>query len=645
MADQNLTGKLLSGRYRVEKLLARGGMASVFLAEDERLERQVAIKVIYQHLAEDEAFRAKFLREAKMAAKLSHPNIVNIFDQGQDEDVLYLAMEYVPSITLRDALKQFGAIPPRRALELFELMLQGLAAAHDKNILHRDIKPENVFLADDGRIKLGDFGLAREVDSHTSTGSLVGTIAYLSPELITRGKADARSDVYAAGIMLFEMLTGEQPYQGTEAAHIAHQHTAAQMPLPSSKNPKVPALIDELVLWATARNPSHRPADAGELLEVAQRVMTELKQGRADTTKLDVLENAKTKIYSGEDLRLDDATTVLDDQPSLSDDATQDFADLGLIDNATERLEALTSSDTNTLGRFAARRRRRSKILFGLIPLLALLSGLAGYLINGGITTIPDLKNRSLEQALTALEPLGGNLTQSEVNDKLIPAGKVIGTNPPSGTLFWRGQDITLLVSKGPKLIAVPSLNGLGQQSAADSLSSAGFTLGTVYQSFSPATKDQVYAHTGDDGALQPEGSAINLEVSLGPIPSLSGQTESEANRNLAELQLSITETLNEYSDSVPKGFVIRIEPVQNPLRIGGEVVLVLSKGPTTVVMPQVIGETLTAAKKLLEGLGLKVQVNTDQLTANWGIVKVKSVSAKAGSTVRIGDTVTISNK
>ncbi|MFM6980012.1 MAG: protein kinase domain-containing protein, partial [Micrococcales bacterium] len=391
MANLDLSGRVLNGRYRIERLIARGGMASVFLAIDERLEREVAIKVIYEHLAEDDNFKAKFLREAKIAAKLSHPNIVNIFDQGEEAELIYLAMEYVPSITLRDALKRFGAIPPRRALELFELILQGLAAAHQKNILHRDIKPENVFLADDGRIKLGDFGLAREADSHTSTGTLVGTIAYLSPELITRGKADARSDVYAAGIMLFEMLTGEQPYQGSEVAHIAHQHTAAQMPLPSSKNSKVPALVDELVLWATAREPRYRPKDASELLEVTQRVLSELKNGRADTVKLEVLETAKTRIYSAEELS--------SFEPDAA--ATQDLNDLGLLENPTQRLEvSAVSNDNSALSNFARRRRTSAKFLTLTIPVFAILAGLAGFLVNGGINTIPDLKNNSVETAL-----------------------------------------------------------------------------------------------------------------------------------------------------------------------------------------------------------------------------------------------------
>ncbi|MFM2030937.1 MAG: hypothetical protein RI927_557, partial [Actinomycetota bacterium] len=279
----NLLGRVIGARYRVDEIVARGGMATVYLAVDDRLDRKVALKVIHPHLANDSSFREKFIREAKIAAKLSHPNLVNVFDQGEDGEIAFMAMEFVSGITLRDALKDFGALDAKRALDLFEPMLSGLAAAHRAGILHRDLKPENVLLADDGRIKLGDFGLARDIDNHTATGSLVGTVAYLSPELVMRGTADARSDVYAAGIMLFEMLTGRQPFEGDQAVQIAYQHANDNVPAPSKFNSEVPPLLDELVLWATAREASHRPSDAVELLTVVQRAKQEIKAGRNDT--------------------------------------------------------------------------------------------------------------------------------------------------------------------------------------------------------------------------------------------------------------------------------------------------------------------------------------------------------------------------
>ena len=275
----NLAGQLIASRYLVRSLVAEGGMASVYQAHDNVLEREVAIKVIHPHLAKDKSFVDKFRREAKVAAKLSHPNLVNVFDQGSDGEVIFLVMEYVPGITLRDAMNDFGALDANRALEIIEPLTQALAAAHAAGILHRDLKPENVFLSDGGKVKLGDFGLARAITQHTQTGSVVGTVAYLSPELVLRGQADARSDVYSLGVMIFEMLTGSQPYQGDQAVQIAYQHANDNIPAPSSIKNDIPELLDEIVLWATARNPAHRPASAETLLPVISRARADLSRG------------------------------------------------------------------------------------------------------------------------------------------------------------------------------------------------------------------------------------------------------------------------------------------------------------------------------------------------------------------------------
>src|SRR4051794_20033389 len=263
-----MLGRLIDGRYQVRSRIARGGMATVYLATDLRLERRVAIKIMHGHLADDNTFKSRFVQEARSAARLAHPNVVNVFDQGQDSDMAYLVMEYLPGITLRDLLKDYGKLTPEQTIDIMEAVLSGLAAAHKAGIVHRDLKPENVLLADDGRIKLGDFGLARAATSSTASGqALLGTIAYLSPELVTRGIADTRSDVYAVGIMMFEMLTGEQPFKGEQPVQIAYQHVNDSVPAPSLKNPSVPALLDDLTLWATSRDPEDRPRDARAMLD------------------------------------------------------------------------------------------------------------------------------------------------------------------------------------------------------------------------------------------------------------------------------------------------------------------------------------------------------------------------------------------
>ena len=272
-----MIGRLIDGRYQVDSRIARGGMATVYLATDLRLERQVAVKIMHGHLADDSAFRMRFIQEARSAARLAHPNVVSVFDQGQDSDMAYLVMEYLPGITLRDLLKDFGKLTPEQTVDVMDSVLRGLAAAHEAGIVHRDVKPENVLLADDGRIKIGDFGLARATTANTASGqALLGTIAYLSPELLTRGVADARSDIYAAGIMLFEMLTGEQPFQGEQPMQVAYQHANDQVPLPSGRVPTIPDSLDQLVRWSTERDPEKRPADARRMHEQLQAVEKEI---------------------------------------------------------------------------------------------------------------------------------------------------------------------------------------------------------------------------------------------------------------------------------------------------------------------------------------------------------------------------------
>ena len=272
-----LIGRLVDGRYRVRARIARGGMATVYVATDLRLERRIALKVMHGHLSDDTVFQSRFIQEARSAARLADPHVVNVFDQGQDGDMAYLVMEYLPGITLRELLREQRRLTVPQTVTIMDAILSGLAAAHRAGIVHRDVKPENVLLAEDGRIKIGDFGLARATTANTATGAqLLGTIAYLAPELVTRGMADARSDIYSLGIMLYEMLVGEQPYKGEQPMQIAFQHATDSVPRPSVKNPGVPEQLDELVLWATEKNPDDRPTDAQVMLDRLREIEREL---------------------------------------------------------------------------------------------------------------------------------------------------------------------------------------------------------------------------------------------------------------------------------------------------------------------------------------------------------------------------------
>jgi eukaryotic-like serine/threonine-protein kinase len=650
----NLIGQLVGNRYLIESQVASGGMATVYLATDQRLDRQVAIKVIHPHLANDPDFQAKFVLEAKTAAKLSHPNLVNVFDQGTDGPITFLVMEYVPGITLRDALKEYGPLPASRALEMLAQILSGLAAAHRSGILHRDLKPENVLLADDGRVKLGDFGLARAITEHTSTGDLVGTIAYLSPELVTRGQADARSDVYAAGILLFELLTGRQPFEGQQAVQIAYQHANSTVPAPSSLAPTTPPAVDKLVAWATAKLPAERPDDAGALLAKVNQLVADIKAGRADKTAVmdfALADNTATQGMAGHidtsatqviGATGDNATELISSESTIAATA----ASISYDHSATQVISPLSAGSTGTLE--TTKQPRVALRLLVTTLIVVLLSSGAGWWFGSGpgaLGVIPTLTSRSVTSAESALAVLNPKIELINENSATVTKGLVIRSEPAAGTYIAKGSNLKLFISLGPKLVAAPSLNGLNVAEATAKLLAAGFKLGSVNSWFDSHPIGQVYDYLGSDGTPIPEGTSLDLSVSLGPIPMVSGIDQAIAISAIEATGLKISSVDTEFSDTVAQGKVIGVVPQTKPLGAGGSVKLLVSKGPNIVIMPKVVGETVLAAKALLESAGLIVIVNTDQLQSKWGIVKVKRASETVGTKLKAGNTVTISTK
>ena len=615
MAD--LSGQLIAGRYLAKAFIASGGMASVYRAQDQVLEREVALKIIHPHLATDKSFVDKFRREAKMAASLSHPNLVNVFDQGTDNQIIFLVMEFVPGINLRDALNDYGALTPDRALEILEPLTAGLAAAHSAGILHRDLKPENVFLSDNGTVKLGDFGLAREISSHTQTGSVVGTAAYLSPELVLRGQADARSDIYSLGVMAFEMLTGKQPYAGDQAVQIAYQHANSNIPAPSSLNPEVPELLDEIVLWATARNPSDRPTNAKELLPVISRAKSDIKRGLTTTF---------------EDIGL---TRTITEEFVAPAGATEVIGELQR-DTPYERSDGFVK---------LAKANRRSGRWVVILTLLAVVASTgSGWWFStgpGGAAIIPELEGRSVEVAISALEPIGLEVTQQQEHNALVPVGLITRTEPVAGTRVAKQSEVIVFVSLGPKQVLIPEPVGLGLEEAKALLVSAGLTPGSVTSFFTEAEAGQVFAFSQPTGTLIDEGSVVDLQVSLGPLPAVVGTDSTTATEKLEALGLTVT-SIQVFSDEVASGQVVSLESSVDPLPEASSVTLNVSKGPEFVTMPNVVGETVAAARNALQALGLTVQIDTDQLSTRFGVVKVTRQSPSASSRVRVGAQVTI---
>ena len=617
MAD--LAGRLVASRYLVQSLVASGGMASVYRARDNVLEREVALKIIHPHLATDRSFVEKFRREAKTAAKLSHPNLVNVFDQGTDGEITFLVMEFVPGITLRDAMNDFGLLDASRTLEIVEPLTAGLAAAHSAGILHRDLKPENIFLDNNGNVKLGDFGLARAITQHTETGSVVGTVAYLSPELVTRGQADARSDIYSLGVMIFEMLTGRQPFEGEQAVQIAYQHANERIPAPSSIKPGIPALLDEIVLWATARKPKDRPANARELLPVIKRARSDLSRGL--TTNLEDIAKTARVNWDEEFLAPVGATEVIDEQV------------LGQLEYRSEVATKLTKAN-----------RRAGRLLVLLTFLAVFASAGSGWWFAtgpGGQASVPELSGRSLEVAVAALEPIGLKVLQEQEHSLLVPVGFVTRTDPPAGSQVSKQSEITVFVSLGPKQVLVPAVPDADLAEAKALLTASELEPGAVTSFFSTIAAGKVIAFSLPSGTETNQGTVIDIQVSLGELPDVRKNAAEQAKQELQALGVVVTEALV-FSDEVSKGLVVAMVPESEPLKEGGSVRLDVSKGPEFAILPNMVGETVAAAKRTLEALGLEVTVDTDALTSAYGVVRVVRQSPVAGQKVLVGSRVTV---
>ncbi|HET8779214.1 MAG TPA: Stk1 family PASTA domain-containing Ser/Thr kinase [Agromyces sp.] len=630
-----LIGRLIDGRYQVRSRIARGGMATVYLATDLRLERRVAIKIMHGHLADDNTFKTRFVQEARSAARLAHPNVVNVFDQGQDAETAYLVMEYLPGITLRDLLKDYKKLTPEQTVDILDAVLSGLAAAHKAGIVHRDLKPENVMLADDGRIKLGDFGLARAASANTATGqALLGTIAYLSPELVTRGVADARSDVYAVGIMLYEMLTGEQPYVGEAPMQIAYQHANDSVPAPSTKNPMVPAELDELVLWATARDPERRPHDARAMLDRLREVEPAIRA-------------------PGHMIRATQPTMAVPNAAAPMAGATAETAILGggvptLAASTLEESEV--GDDTAALTASTDRRRRRGYWIFALVLLLTGLAAGTGWYFGvgpGAVVTVPDVSTLLPADAQQVLEAEGFQVVPGERNDPLVPQGQVSGTDPAAGAQAQRGSAVTMFVSLGPSLIAMPDVIGQAEADARAALEQFTVAEQNAPQFSSDAAAGTVVAVLGADGnaveagADYPELGNLTLVVSVGPIPAVEGLPVGDAQAALEDAGLVVGFADPEFHDEVPVDHVITATYTTDPMHPGDTVVLTVSKGPDLVAVPNVItGQTIAQAREQLQALGFAVASNVPQFLEGAVVASVQSPAA--GEMLKRGSEVTV---
>jgi serine/threonine-protein kinase len=632
LADQ-LTGRLLDGRYAVTARIAHGGMATVYRATDTRLDREVALKVMHAELARDEEFRHRFIGEAKSVARLSHQNVVAVFDQGADGPYLYLAMEFVPGRTLKRLLRDSGRFAPATALEIMAGVLDGLAAAHASGIVHRDVKPENVLVTADGRVKVADFGLARALSTagHTRTGLLIGTVGYVPPEQVTGDPTGPAGDVYSAGVMLFELLTGRLPFTGDTPLSIAYQHVNSGVPAPSTLVPGIPAAVDQLVLAATTRDPVQRLPDAIEFGRAVRRVREGLGepsgltgamgtgvQGLAEAPWMDMDPPAAAGQFNGGHLgsgqfhdgqfnggqfngggQADSHTLVVDREEALRHtDGGGRHQGGGLHGGGREPF----------LGRWLFGPRL---IIVALVIVLGVGLGLGGWwLTSGRFTEVPTVSGVSVSQATAVLTADGFAVQtgQRQVHSNTVPKGSVVGTSPAGRVA--KGTAVTIEVSSGPFTSAVPAVKGEKQNDAQAALQRVHLNF-TVVQVASNAPVGTVTGTKPAAGTTWPQTKAVTIMVAAGPpLPNFTGMDINAAEQLAGQDKVTLQQQQDNNSQQA-KGIITGQQPTAGGVFQPGQTVVVqVSTGPQLVAVPDPIGMSVQDATRLLENAGFQVKVN-----------------------------------
>ena len=669
VGDEALVGRILDGRYLIGERIARGGMASVYMANDRRLDRTVAVKVMHQDLGDEADFLDRFNREAKAAARLNHRGVVAVFDQGQDRDVTYLVMEYVPGHTLRDVLRNEAPMSPERSLGILADVLVALSAAHAAGIVHRDIKPENVLITPDGDVKVADFGLARAVSNATTApgGPLIGTVSYIAPEIVTGEGSDARSDVYACGAMLYEMLTGAKPHGGDSPIQIAYKHVHEDVPAPSAAHPGIPPFVDALVARATTRNKNERPDDARALLRMVRRVQRAIDQGLTDDPKLT---EELTPPPVGERDDLPDEATIAVSVPSSP--VTLDKADPDDVTAPVGPVPPMFPSNSPVPGEptvawtTGAPPQRgvvapmttdqyrddqdgleddpRGKYLLIAAVAAAALVGLIGwYLGFGRYDDAPLLVGMSETEAADAAQADGFVLKINErAFSEVAARGTIVSTDPEAGSNILPGATIEAVISKGKERYAVPDLTDLKASQAVSALRAKHLLIGDVSEEYSDdVAKGRIKEMSGvDSGDMVKRDTKINIVVSKGPepisVPNFAGQSSGSAISGLRGRGF-LVRTVYDYSDRVDKGRVISQYPSGGTRFRGDTISITVSNGPESIEVPNVIGKHRDNAKKALESKGFKVS------TSGSGNFIVTDQSPSDGDDAKIGSTVKIS--
>jgi len=576
-------------------------MAAIYKATDRRLDRFVAVKIMHHHLANDEEFVNRFIREAKAIASLSHPNIVSIQDQGWNEGgtpAVFIVMEYIDGFTLRELLIESGQLPPSELLRYMIPVVSALAQAHSLGINHRDLKPENILLSKDGRIKIADFGLARGGSLGTTmtvdSSVVLGSVSYLSPEQVERGISDARSDIYSLGIVFFELLTGQKPFDGETPIQIAFKHVTERVPAPSTLRSGIPPALDALVVRATSRDPDLRQRNGAELLDELSKIQSELDPKRSQLTldlDLPLLAPTQKRKSSRPEVRI--GNTLVTKVRNFTQPLSIKRDEIKPIVRSDGKLEETPLSHSGAIRRKTSKRVKRNRFIAGILLLALIIIGLIRVLSPASGVSLPSVVGMTVKEATSTLSGLGlKTVVAVKEFDSSVIKGEIISSAPGGGARVKVGATVALTVSAGAHLVSSPASNPTPSPTASTGMVS---------------------------------------------ISSYVGLTSDQAQSELTGAGLSVNQTFA-YNASVPIGNVISQSPDgTSPVPSGSSITIIVSQGSEKVFIPNVYSLSRSAATTALENLQLKVIV---RVIGNG--THVTNISPKVGSSVKRGSKVVI---
>lgn len=632
---------IIDGRYKVISRVGSGGMADVYLAEDQLLGRKVAVKLLHHHFAEDQEFVERFKREASSAAGLSHQNIVGIFDRGEWEGTYYIAMEYVPGRSLKTIVREHGALEPSLAIDLVVQILRGARYAHRRGVVHRDLKPHNVIVDEEGRARVTDFGIARAGASDmTLTGSIMGTAQYLSPEQAQGHPVTGASDLYSVGVTLYELLTGSVPFDGETAVAIAYKQVAAQPRPPSELNPAVPPQLDAVVLRALAKDPAQRYRDADEFIAALQRERQALPTAAGSAAEL----AAGAAGEAGWATAATVAAATPTGPPVMPPTRVEgrDGHPTGSMLLAEETYEDRGAEQEGPgINRVLLWSLLAALVVGAIVAAALLLSSSAGEV------SVPNVTGETEAAASARLRAAGLRAAPSLGSSATVADGRVISQSPRGGSRAEKGSRVAIVVSSGPGSAALPNVAGLTAAQAIDRLRAAGFKPSRTEQPSSKVAKGKLIGTEPPAGTELQVGSPVSVLVSSGPaqvkVPDLSGDSRSGAEAALSAVGLEVGTVSEQVSPGATVGSVLAQSPkAGSSVEAGSAVNLTVAKASNEVAVPKVVGQSETQASAALGGAGFVPRVVTAPVSEQSQAGVVLKQSPAAGRTARKGSTVTL---